>query len=291
MFLLLGFALSLTASAAITDTTDAPEMTVEEVQATYTDLFTAEVRPLTETVYTVARSVVEPPPSHPLSGLVREHGRIPGYLLTHWTGVPDSLLAAVPGDSAAVAAAFQGLLRKDSTFNALFLPVVDRYLNMHGGDLIGFEPPPPASIPYDDFLDIAVRFFYPDAIRPDGTIQSHVCVAINGVRELSGPRRPYAEALAYVAILNAFFSASPENPSELEQNWRETNRLMNSIALGQDPETRLLRAQGLMWGQMAQSDELHRVLQSEYEGSRDVLPLVLFEDLGLVDSLELVDEE
>jgi hypothetical protein len=149
--------------------------------------------------------------------LVREHGRIPEYLLTHWTGVPDSLIAAVPGDSATVAAGFHKLLRRDSTsfsagtpqasppglhkllrrdstFNALFLPVVDRYLSAHGGDLVGFESPPPTPLAYDEFLDIAVRFFYPDAIRPDGTIQSHACVKINGVRELEGPPQPYAEA-------------------------------------------------------------------------------------------------
>ena len=267
---LIWLALPFPALAAAPDIAETPEMTVAEVQSAYSDLFTVKVY-----AFGVSRYVVEPPQSHPLAGLIREHGRIAEYLLTNWTGVPNSFISAATGDSTVVAATFQGLLRQDSTFNALFLPFVDRYLNAHGGDLVGFEYPPPTPLVYDEFIDIAVRFFYPDAIRPDGTIQSHVCVAFNAVRELGGPPRPYAEALAYSAILNEFFPASPEGPSELERDWRETNRLMNSLALGKDPETRLLRAQGLMWGYMAQSEELHRSLRSEYERSREVLPLDL----------------
>jgi hypothetical protein len=60
--------LPLAATAAVSESSDAPEMTVAEVQSAYSDLFTAKVSHFTESVYTVGRYVVEPPPSHPLAG-------------------------------------------------------------------------------------------------------------------------------------------------------------------------------------------------------------------------------
>src|SRR5581483_5955644 len=95
---------------------------------------------------------------------------------------------------------FYSGLAEDAWFNAIILGMADRYLRARGGVLLG-APAQPARrrVPLEEAVEVAVRFFFPDAVTPAG-IQSHVCVEINGLRDFEGGRDIILEAFAYSAI-------------------------------------------------------------------------------------------
>ncbi|MBX6365676.1 MAG: hypothetical protein IRZ00_17550 [Gemmatimonadetes bacterium] len=122
-------------------------------------------------------------------------------------------------------------------------------------------------------MKVAVRFFYPDAVLPDGTIQSHICVGINGLRDFPGERDLTLEAFTYSAVFQDLLHPK----FKIEEEYDHVKRQMNDLGLSADPEVRLARAQGFMWGRMMQSRRLRDVLGAEYRRLRDALPFELLQ--------------
>jgi hypothetical protein len=55
----------------------------------------------------------------------------------------------------------------------------------------------------DELLDVASKFFYCDKVFPDSTIQSHVCIGLNGISEANWSKDyKLLEAFCYEAIFN-----------------------------------------------------------------------------------------
>jgi hypothetical protein len=117
-------------------------------------------------------------------------------------------------------------------------------------------------------LDVAARFFWPDSVLPNGRIQAHVCVGINGIADMQGGRDLALEAFAYAAIFHDL--RAPKFDSDAD--FRAAARLINEMDLSTDPATRLKRAQGVMLAFMLRSDKLHGALAAEYERANQYLP-------------------
>jgi len=97
-------------------------------------------------------------------------------------------------------------MRASPDVDAALLTAIDRYLRSRGGGLDGYESRPPTPIAMRHLVSVAVRFFYPDTILPDGSVRVHVCVDMNGLKDLQTPRDLAVEAFAAGVILDDFRS-------------------------------------------------------------------------------------
>ena len=256
--------LPLTTIAAAGDT-----LTSAEERQAYGDLFRIGVHQVgAGRFYSV--DVAPRDPAHPLAAFATENARLLDFLLQHGPGFRLDSIAR--GDSAGAQARFAAALAGDSAFNALVLPLVSRYLAAHGGRLVGLESPPERRrVPLQAFTVVAVRFFDP-FLDERGEILTHVCTSYNGLAELPGPCDLPLQALAFSAIMGDVLRGSQ---SRIEPDFGPARRLMSDLQLGGVPEVRLRRAQGVMWGAMAQSRLLREVLLAEYAAKAAYLPFVL----------------
>jgi hypothetical protein len=127
---------------------------------------------------------------------------------------------------------------------------------------------PVQAVTFRRAMDIAARFFYPDAVLPNGTIQSHVCVGINGVADMQGGRDLALEGFVYAAIFHDLLKPKFYVTADFDA----ASRLINAMDLSAEPATRLQRAQGVMWGAMMQSERLRQVVAVEYRQAQSYLP-------------------
>ncbi len=117
------------------------------------------------------------------------------------------------------------------------------------------------SVTENELQRLAVRFFYPDAVTEDGKLAGHICVGINGLRDVDWDRDILVEALVYAAI----FRALREEKYGLEKEFRAALEAAQNLALSVDEETRITRAQGVVWAVLARSDNIKKLLRESYE--------------------------
>ena len=125
-------------------------------------------------------------------------------------------------------------------------------------------------------MNIAARFFYPDGIKDDGTIQAHVCVSINGLIDLQPPRNLVLEAFVHAAVNGEMRNEK----SRMREDFVDELEVLSDLDLSSDPKIRLTRVQGALWAHMARSRPLRRVLLGEYDRIGNFLPFVLGEEAG-----------
>lgn len=57
----------------------------------------------------------------------------------------------------------------------------------------------------DELMEVASKFFYCDKVLPDSSVQAHICVGLNGVKEANWEKDyTLLEAFCYEAIFNRF---------------------------------------------------------------------------------------
>ena len=207
------------------------------------------------------------PAEHPLANLVNNNYHFFLYLAQHGTEVHLEDLYRRKLDWEELQRTFYTNLRTDERFNGIVLDVVARFLQSRDQTLVGFVQQPSYRLPIEDAVRVAVRFFYPFRVVR-GEIQSYVCVGINGLLDYPGGRDLVLEAFAYSAIFHELL----EPKYDVRVDYEHAKTMMNGLSLSSDEETRLLRAQGLMWGYMAQSERLRQVLLAEYQRTRVYLP-------------------
>jgi hypothetical protein len=125
-----------------------------------------------------------------------------------------------------------------------------------------------------EYLRVAVRFFDP-FVNQKGGIDTHVCTALNALDELGPPRDRALEALAFDAILSDITRGTD---SRIERDFRPARRLMNRLDLGESPDVRARRAQGVLWAALTTGPELRAVLREAYTPRAAYLPFVLLDD-------------
>lgn len=211
----------------------------------------------------------------PLAPLVNANNLFFSYMAEHGASTDFSrFVASSRGDLRAVPARYSELLRRDSVFNASMTRVVGQALAPAGVRVAGYDPARPLPrVSMDDVVAVAVRFFYPDDVRPDGTIQTHICIGLNGVQDLQRPRDTVLEAFLYATILQAV----QDRGSPLARDFLRARDAMNRADLSSDSAVRITRAQGLMWGLMGQSGALRDVLRASYRENAAMLPFVITE--------------
>lgn len=185
--------------------------------------------------------------------------------------------SALLGDWATVRRTVLGRLTSDTAYLRVLAQSVGRYRAavMRGraaaDDAAGDRTAGLRAVGFRRVVDVAARFFYPDEVLPDGQIQAHICVGINGVVDMQGGRDLAVEAFAYAAIFHDLLAPQ----GGLDAEFQATKRLVNAMDLSSDPAARLHRAQGVMWAAMLRSERLRHVLRAEYARAQSYLPFRL----------------
>ncbi len=219
---------------------------------------------------------------HPLLGLAEEHQSLLRYLVLHGTGFSVDSILMPELDSAAVVRRYHERLRADSLFNARIMPVVARYAAARklplSPDLQHHVSSSRRMVRLQDVLDAAARFYYPDWILPDGRVQVHICVGVNGFRDVPPARRdPHVEALAYATIRrDQLFRIQTGRPSTLIQSMHaDFDVVKREPDLPSDPAARLRELQRRVWARLERNEELRRAIIAEYEKQREILPIAI----------------
>lgn len=209
------------------------------------------------------------PASDPLARLINPNRLFFNYIAAHGTHPELPQLIASARDKDAIPAAFDLLLVQDSAFNAVMVATAGRFLAPSATSVIGYDRRRPRpSFTMDEVVSVAVRFFYPDSILPDGRVQTHVCIGINGVSDLQRGRDIAVEAFVYSAIMKEL----KDNRHGLDSAYQRAAHRLNRLDLSSDNRVRLIRSQGALWTMMAQSPALRETLWADYRAQRSFLP-------------------
>jgi hypothetical protein len=117
----------------------------------------------------------------------------------------------------------------------------------------------------------AAKFFYPDRVGFDGTILWHVCSGINGYMNAPPPREPMLEAFAFSVVYDHFTSPNDPISDEFDKAMKEAHNLN----ISDDNQSRLIRAQGFVFGFMAQDPILAKEIREMYAEKKDWLTFEL----------------
>lgn len=73
----------------------------------------------------------------------------------------------------------------------------------------------------DELMEVAAKFFYCDKVFPDTTVQSHVCVGLNGISEANWSKDfTLLEAFCYESIFNDLVN----DTSQIEKSYRSEKK-------------------------------------------------------------------
>lgn len=237
-----------------------------------------EVKEADNTGYSLAFDTL--PAGDLLAPLVNRNWHYFDYLAEHATTPELTQLVAQRGwQIGPLRAAYDSLLRHDPVYNGVMTTTIGRYLAPRGRTVTEYDPTRPLPrLAMDGVMEVAVRFFYPDEVRPNGTIQTHVCVSLNGMHDLQQPRDLALEAFLYQAI---FREANRQSP--LRAEWKRFQAEMEAAVVSPDPEVRLTRAREFLWARLASSRVLRATLRRAYEENRDILPFAIAPDTPAAD--------
>ncbi|MFL5538485.1 MAG: hypothetical protein ACJ8J0_05805 [Longimicrobiaceae bacterium] len=258
--------LSLSLAAMAVDTAPPPD-----VRAWYPRLFRLEE--VREASYVgVALRVDSLAPGDPLAPLVNANPLYFDYLAEHATSPELAALVARHRDFPRLRAEYDALLRSDPVFNAAVTETAGRFLAARGTRVRGFDPSRARPVvAAGEAMETAARFFYPDELLPDGTIRTHICIDLNGVRDSRRPRSPALEAFLFAAIQGEVH----DGHHGLREDFVRVRDRMNAAGLSADTTLLLSRAQGFMWAKMAESPALRETLRAAYDAWSGYLPFVI----------------
>ena len=153
-------------------------------------------------------------------------------------------------------------LQKDTIFNHLMIELISKTIN---------KTLPKDSITMDKMLDMAVKYFSIVGINKDGNYQAKVCTGMNDIKKTEKIKQPLLEAFCFSSIFKNYHGEEFNMMDEMVKSAKQ----LYKINLGIDVNERLLRAQGAMYFLMRSDDNLIKMLRSEYEANKEILPFIL----------------
>lgn len=130
-----------------------------------------------------------------------------------------------------------------------------------------------------EIMDVASKFFYCDAVRPDTTIGLHICIGINGQEIKSKRDYTLLEAICFEAIFEKMFASRGkstkymDNFSESVEKYSKINRGLAKSGL----EPYLLKVRQDVYSDMRNDESLRETLFSFFERNKDNLPFIVSE--------------
>ena len=128
-----------------------------------------------------------------------------------------------------------------------------------------------------EIMDVASKFFYCDAVRPDTTIGLHICIGINGQEIKSKKDYTLLEAICFEAIFEKMF-ASKGKPTKYMDDFSESVEKYSKINRGlakSGLEPYLLKVRQDVYSDMKNDESLRETLFSFFDRNKDNLPFVV----------------
>jgi uncharacterized protein YqfB (UPF0267 family) len=123
----------------------------------------------------------------------------------------------------------------------------------------------------DELMEVASKFFYCDQVFADTTVQSHVCIGLNGVSEAHWEKDyTLLEAFCYEGIFNDFDKELSPVDESYSFNKREVCLKYKSTL--QSFDQYLLDVRKELFTRMKNDSNLRKSLLSYYEQNKDNLP-------------------
>lgn len=128
-----------------------------------------------------------------------------------------------------------------------------------------------------EVMDIASKFFFCDAVRPDTTIGLHICIGINGQEIKSKKDYTLLEAICFEAIFEKMFASRGtstkymDNFSESVEKYSKINKGLAKSGL----ESYLLKVRQDVYSDMKNDESLRETLFSFFERNKDNLPFIV----------------
>lgn len=127
------------------------------------------------------------------------------------------------------------------------------------------------TLSFDAVMSIAVKFFTVKAINEKGYYSGQVCAGLNLLKATEEQSLPQVEAFCFTTIYDSYTSKE----STLQADFTTALKNLYKIKLGLDKEERLLRAQGMMFTQMFNNEQLRLTLKNNYLKQQHDLPFVI----------------
>lgn len=165
-------------------------------------------------------------------------------------------------DTAAIEKQYHEELGSDSFFM--------KYFNTTFSFLENPEAVPKKSYSLDQILSVGSKFFYCDKVNPDTSIQAHICIGLNGVKEAQwGEDLTYLEAFCYEAIFDDLDRDSSALCDEFVMEKRKSTLKNKAKNVSLDNYLEMVKHE--LFETMQQSTELKQTLMSYYEANKDNL--------------------
>jgi hypothetical protein len=74
----------------------------------------------------------------------------------------------------------------------------------------------------DELMEVASKFFYCDKVNPDTSVQSHVCIGINGLKEIKW-EKDYTQLAAF--CYEAIFTDLDKDNSKIDESYTSEKKL------------------------------------------------------------------
>lgn len=126
----------------------------------------------------------------------------------------------------------------------------------------------------DDLMEVSSKFFYCDKVFADTTIQSHVCVGLNGVSEASWSKDyTLLEAFCYEAIFNDLMKEISQIDEFYSSSKLEASQKFRSSITTLDKY--LIDVRNELFASMKKDPVLKKILLEYYEENKDNLAFKL----------------
>jgi hypothetical protein len=241
--------------------------TKEAIVKDYNKIFTAKVAASGE--QKIARKGIKKlPETHFLSGLINGNPRMVDYLVDNYTEIDEAKLNDLTADPAALDKFYVESLKKDSTFNNIFLQMAANYLTSNKHQIKGITVKRD-TIPMDTLMSIASKFFHADAVNSTGNIGWKIGQGIENISEFQSGQYPIAEAFCYSTIL-ANYNTTPA----LKDEFVKVAGLVQGeqkVVPGSIGDTTLVAVRNGVNSYMAKSEALKQLLNQHYEKKKNVL--------------------
>ncbi len=203
-----------------------------------------------------------------LAGFEKNNHWLIEYIITNFVALKDEYLYWHNTDSTRFASIVQDSQWRNLIFERL-TQIMARYLQAKQHLAIeNFKLNKEPQISEAFLQAYAAKFFYPDSILPNGTIGTHICSGFNGFHDAAPPRNLMLEAIGYSVVYGHIMLPNDELMRELDQALEQ----LSLLNLPDDKNTKLLRAQGVVWEFMSQDPFLEKAIRDMYAEKKGWLP-------------------
>lgn len=201
---------------------------------------------------------------------MRQYPRRFRYILLNRSHFQNTYEALFP-DTSRINRLYADALSKDSLFMSYFNRLADPFL---------YQEIKKEKYTIDELMMIAARFFYCDGVRIDSTIASHICITLNGLKDVSFSKDyTLLEAFCFETIFENFRTADDKLNLFIEnfKAYIQEGEQKEKASLS-NLDDYLVRVRQYCFTRMEKDASLKQTLLDYYTRHRNSLPFIIIQE-------------